>query len=254
MSDRSYNRDFTHHTNDDQNDERDYFTDSDRSRDRFYDRGGYRQDEYNNRSGFGRAYDEFSGQRYEESDWNTPRGYGASRRDDWRVPGPFSGVGPSGYTRSDDRIREELNDRLTLHGRIDARQIDVRVENGEVTLMGMVNSKQEKRLAEDLAETIFGVRDVHNQLRVQHNTQQIGAEQSSFTGGQLREGMNVGDRDGHFIGTVKEIRGHEFLIDRPLARDLWVPSNTARIAGGQIVLNILADEIEHQGWRTAEIA
>lgn len=90
-------------------------------------------------------------------------------REDWRrnVQGPFVGVGPKGYRRSDDRIREEINDRLMAHGGVDATDIEVEVRNGEVNLTGIVNSRAQKRTAEDTAESVSGVRDVHNMLRVQ---------------------------------------------------------------------------------------
>jgi hypothetical protein len=83
------------------------------------------------------------------------------------VPGPFAGLGPRGYQRSDDRICEELHDRLTAHGFIDATDIKCLVQDGEVTLSGVVNSRHTKRAAEDVADGIHGVRDVHNKLRIQ---------------------------------------------------------------------------------------
>ena len=83
------------------------------------------------------------------------------------VPGPFAGIGPRGYQRADDRICEELHDRLTAHGFIDATDITCLVQNGEVTLNGVVNSRYTKRAAEDVADSIQGVRDVHNNLRIQ---------------------------------------------------------------------------------------
>jgi hypothetical protein len=101
-----------------------------------------------------------------------PQRFGArewSSSERWRVPGPHTGVGPRGYQRSDERILEELNDRLTAHGLIDASDIDTRVENGEVTLEGFVDSRAAKRAAEDLADDIPGVRDVHNRLRLRSN-------------------------------------------------------------------------------------
>jgi len=89
-----------------------------------------------------------------------------SGTDTWRVPGPHAGRGPRGYQRSDDRIREELNDRLTAHGFIDATDIECQVKNGEVTLSGFVDSRETKRAAEHVAEDIPGVHDVHNNLRI----------------------------------------------------------------------------------------
>jgi len=102
-------------------------------------------------------------------DWS-PRDSRDLRRDEgrdvWRVPGPHAGRGPRGYQRSDDRIREEVNDRLTAHGLIDATDVDAQVSGGEVTLTGFVDSRRAKRAAEDVAEEVDGVREVHNQLRV----------------------------------------------------------------------------------------
>ena len=78
----------------------------------------------------------------------------------------FAGRGPKGYRRSDERIREDVCDRLTDDGGIDATEVEVVVNNCEVTLSGVVNSRGEKRRAEDLVEDVPGVRDVHNNLRV----------------------------------------------------------------------------------------
>jgi osmotically-inducible protein OsmY len=42
----------------------------------------------------------------------------------------------------------------------------VQVAACEVTLIGTIPTRSQKRLAEDLAGTIRGVKDVHNQLRM----------------------------------------------------------------------------------------
>jgi BON domain-containing protein len=80
--------------------------------------------------------------------------------------GPFSGRGPRGYRRSDERIQEDVSEALTQEGELDASEILVTVQGGEVTLEGTVPDRRSKRLAEDLADQ-RGVRDVHNRLRVQ---------------------------------------------------------------------------------------
>ena len=82
------------------------------------------------------------------------------------IPGPFVGQGPRGYQRSDERIKEDVCECLAQHGMIDARNLDVTVENGEVTLRGSVDDRQMKRRAEDAVESVSGVRDVHNEIRV----------------------------------------------------------------------------------------
>jgi hypothetical protein len=76
------------------------------------------------------------------------------------------GRGPKGYQRSDDRIREDINERLTDDAMIDASEIDVQVQNREVTLTGTVRDRNEKRRAEDVAESVSGVSHVQNNLRV----------------------------------------------------------------------------------------
>lgn len=89
------------------------------------------------------------------------------RRDrDREMQGSFRGKGPKNYSRSDQRITEDINDRLSDDPFIDASDVDVSVSNGEVTLTGTVNHRNAKRRAEDMAEAISGVRNVENRLRV----------------------------------------------------------------------------------------
>lgn len=76
------------------------------------------------------------------------------------------GKGPRGYTRSDERIEEEINDRLTWHPDIDASEVDVRVRHGVVTFEGTVDSRFVKRLVTDVADDVDGVKKVHNKLRI----------------------------------------------------------------------------------------
>jgi BON domain-containing protein len=85
-------------------------------------------------------------------------------RDDWS--GPYAGRGPKGYRRSDERILEDVCERLTEHPSIDASDVEVSVNEGDVTLSGRVDSRAVKHLTEVMAETVSGVKEVHNQLRV----------------------------------------------------------------------------------------
>lgn len=78
----------------------------------------------------------------------------------------YTGRGPKGYRRSDERITEELFEALTWDPYLDATDIDVRVENGEVTLSGRVDDRASRRRAADIAEEVPGVLDVFNDLRV----------------------------------------------------------------------------------------
>lgn len=85
---------------------------------------------------------------------------------DGETQGHHRGRGPADYRRSDDRIREDVNDRLTDDAHIDASGIQVAVKDGEVTLSGTVESRFAKRHAEDLADRISGAKHVQNNLRV----------------------------------------------------------------------------------------
>ena len=84
----------------------------------------------------------------------------------WHGGGRYRGIGPKGYVRSDDRIREAVSDELMDDSWLDASQIEVAVQDGEVTLSGTVEDRDAKRLAEDIAEHASGVKHVQNNLRV----------------------------------------------------------------------------------------
>lgn len=92
--------------------------------------------------------------------------YGGPERLPERPSGRFTGRGPKGYQRSDERIREDVCDHLADDSLVDASEMEVTVSDGEVTLSGNAHAREEKRRVEDIIERISGVRDVHNQLRV----------------------------------------------------------------------------------------
>jgi osmotically-inducible protein OsmY len=95
--------------------------------------------------------------------------------------GEYRGRGPKNYSRADDRIREDVNDRLTDDAWIDATEIEIQVSSGEVILAGTVNSREDKRRAEDVAEAVSGVKNVQNNLRVQPSS---GPQPGQHTSGQ----------------------------------------------------------------------
>jgi osmotically-inducible protein OsmY len=95
----------------------------------------------------------------------------------WDRPN-YVGRGPRGYRRGDERIREDVCDRLTDDPRVDASDVDVQINNGEVTLSGSVRTRQEKRITEDLIENITGVREVNNNLKVKPPDEVIGTARS----------------------------------------------------------------------------
>jgi hypothetical protein len=77
--------------------------------------------------------------------------------------------GPKGWTRSDDRIKDEICERIVRCG-IDARDVELDVKAGEVTFTGTVARRDLKRWIEDIADRVIGVRDVHNHIRTREVT------------------------------------------------------------------------------------
>jgi hypothetical protein len=108
---------------------------------------------------------------YREGRWELPADqdvewYRRSGSERSRDEGPFAGRGPRGYRRSGRAIFEEVCERLTVHGYIDATEIDVEVRQGVVTLTGIAPDRRQKRLAEETIENVAGVQDVQNNLRL----------------------------------------------------------------------------------------
>ena len=128
---------------------------------------GYEQDR-----ALGRSYGGYGAEARGYGNYGEDRAYGEREHGERErgVRGGFRGRGPSGYRRTDPRLHELVCEALTDDDRVDASHIDVRVENGEVTLTGTVEDRQQKRCAEDAIEQIGGIRDVHNQIRVQQRT------------------------------------------------------------------------------------
>jgi len=78
---------------------------------------------------------------------------------------------------------------------------------------------------------------------------------------QIYVGMEVMSIDGHSLGKVKEVRANDFLLDRPLARDLYVPYSfvmatedyggtfrRGRTEPTEVVLSVSEEHLDNQGW------
>ena len=95
-----------------------------------------------------------------------PGGSGMLYSESLTLHGPYSGRGPKGYKRSDQQIMEDACQRLERDGEIDASDIEVSAEDGVIVLRGTVQDRQTKRRAEECVESVYGARDVMNELRV----------------------------------------------------------------------------------------
>jgi hypothetical protein len=84
---------------------------------------------------------------------------------------------------------------------------------------------------------------------------------ASAPGARIETGMEVASMDGEVLGKVKHVGAEEFLLDRPWARDLWIPLSavlatedyTGNFRGPvqptRVVLEVTAANLEQQGWR-----
>jgi len=138
---------------------------------------------YGGHYGAGGSYGSFGGpassrinvpeQRYQDRQgaYSSDYGYQGSDQDHRssrteRLTGGHRGKGPRGYHRSDQRVWEDVNDRLSDDSYVDASEIEVEIDNGTVILSGHVQDRKAKRKAEEIAESVRGVQNVENRLRI----------------------------------------------------------------------------------------
>ncbi|HYH20130.1 MAG TPA: BON domain-containing protein [Azospirillum sp.] len=175
----------------------DYGRDDYASRARSYERDDRRDEGRGGRDWWDRTSDEVSSW-FGDEDAERRRRMDEQHRDD--RGGGHRGRGPRGYTRSDERIRDDVNDRLTDDPYVDASDIDVAVSGCEVTLTGTVDSRMARRRAEDIVEAVSGVTHVQNNLRVR--------QQAGVTAGA--QGMaNLGSSPGGSTQTTGVVGGGE---------------------------------------------
>ena len=166
---------------------------------------GYRGQDWSERGAYGRSEGQsarsYGGHEPEErgffdrasdevSSWFGDDEAERRRRRDYEQSGQHRGRGPKGYTRSDDRVREDVCDRLTEDPFLDASEIEIEVSTCEVTLSGTVDSREAKRRAEDIAERVSGVNHVQNNLRVQQRSWG-----SSAGAGATSDSVSTGTRE-----------------------------------------------------------
>ncbi|MDB4967981.1 MAG: signaling domain protein osmotic stress response related protein [Myxococcales bacterium] len=145
----------------------------------YYGREGFGREGYG-REGFGRegyGREGFMPQSFGREGYTqhgyAQQGYSQSQRQ--------MGRPPKGFVRSDERLKEEISEIIMRTGWIDAGDVVIEVRDGEVTLTGTVDDRQQKRALEDLSVEVLGVKDVHNQVRVQPTSMEGRGGQSERT-------------------------------------------------------------------------
>jgi hypothetical protein len=114
---------------------------------------------------YGGGFDQHSRTRYPGSLDHDPMEWRGEAREGRREP-PRYRTGPKGYTRSDDRLREDISERLMMADSVDSSDVTVSVKDAKVTLEGRVPDRRMKHAIEDLVDNCPGVQDIDNRIRV----------------------------------------------------------------------------------------
>jgi osmotically-inducible protein OsmY len=109
---------------------------------------------------------------------------GGAGHGDRRFDEDYSGRGPKNYSRSDERIKEDICDELSSDPGCNAEEIEIEVKDGMVTLSGTVPSRKMKHRAEDIADGARGVKDVDNRIRVTGRVGHRGMQSSEESGSE----------------------------------------------------------------------
>jgi osmotically-inducible protein OsmY len=78
---------------------------------------------------------------------------------------------PRSYTRSDERVREDICERLAAEPRVDAADVSVHVRDSRVVLEGTVPERRMKYVIEDIAAECLRANDVDNRITVVRDRQ-----------------------------------------------------------------------------------
>jgi hypothetical protein len=148
--------------------------------------GGYgSQSSYASHGGYGspqqRWHSEYGSEgEFHSQGYGTHAGYGSHGgygpqgeahwpQSSWAQQRPAQRRGPKGYKRSDERIREDICERLMLSAFIDSSEVTIEVKDGKVIMEGTVPERRMKHAIEDMAEATAGVNDVENNVRVEQH-------------------------------------------------------------------------------------
>jgi hypothetical protein len=107
-------------------------------------------------------------------------------------------TGPKGYQRSDERLKEDISERLMESHSIDSSDVSLEVRGARVVLEGTVPSRHMKHAIEDLVDACPGVQDIDNRVRVANTNlrQGLGTQSQSLTGTGSGTGSGVGTTSG----------------------------------------------------------
>jgi hypothetical protein len=70
---------------------------------------------------------------------------------------------------------------------------------------------------------------------------------------KVMAGLHVQGADGASVGQIKEVRQDDFLVDRHMQHDIYIPFDAVKdVSGNQVLLDISANQVDNMGWPTPE--
>ena len=136
---------------------------------------------------YGQQYSPRYGQQFRQQPYGSDR-YSGSGYPDARAR-RFT-TGPKGYQRSDERLKEDISERLMESHYIDSSDVSVEVRGARVVLEGTVPGRHMKHAIEDLVDACPGVQDIDNRVRVANPMMRQG--QSGQSQGLSGSGSGIG--------------------------------------------------------------
>lgn len=155
--------------------------------------GGGNQGYEQGRESFGQRHGEGFGQGQEYGEGDS--GFSSNRSGQSLG---FRGKGPKGYKRSDERLQEDISERLMDDDAIDASEVSVQCKDGMVTLEGAVPERRVKHRIEDLVERCHGVKDIENRITVKRSSRRADSDdEDSGDAGRGETAGNQGQKKKH---------------------------------------------------------
>ncbi len=116
-------------------------------------------------------------------------------------------------------------------------------------VIGKERTTEQRQVTETVRRQQVEVDEGSRQALASAGTSEARRAYTTPGGQEVRVGSEVFASDGARIGTVKEVRATDLLVDRRLARDIYVPFDAiADIGGERVTLNLPADEVSAKDW------
>jgi osmotically-inducible protein OsmY len=159
----------------------------------------------------------------------------------------------------DEALAGDVDDALLFDPAAERYELEVRVEGGVVTLVGIVSSWAERQLAERVASSIRGVREVEAEIWIAPAEQRVDAEILAEVNGRLRWDVLV-----NYGGIAVEVEGGKVSLSgtvgsvaerRRAYADAWTSGvYDVDVSGLEIAVRADQPDLHHRQLQTASEA